>query len=66
MNFHTAIRAIKRDRAQLERRAQLALFALSKRLARRIDSIEAEIAAEALAQARSANQLARESIAALS
>ena len=66
MNFHTATRAIRRDREQLDRRAQLALSALSARLARRLDSIEAEIAAEALARARSANQLARESIAALS
>ena len=66
MNFHTASRAIKRDREQLNRRAQLALFALSARLAQQLDSIEAEIAVEALAQARSANQLASESIAALS
>lgn len=66
MNFRTASRAIKRDREQLDHRARLVLSALSARLARRLDSIEAEIAVEALARARSANQLARESIAALS
>jgi hypothetical protein len=66
MTIDRAFSTIKRDRAKLLERGQMAAAILSARIAANLDDIEAEIAIDALCRYRAANQLAREAIAALS